>query len=126
MLIVAVLNIILTFFLIKRMGIIGAPIATAIATVIGSVFLLNLYFIIQLRINIIHMYALIIKGTLPCLLLTSVICFCITRKWSYGWKSFAFEVFTFLIIYSLLMVKFGLKKEEKKEILGKIYCSKRK
>ncbi len=126
LLIVAGLNIILTFLLIKKMGILGAPIATAIATVIGSIFLLNLYFIIQLKINIIHMYALIIKRTLPCLLLTSVICFCITRKWDYDWKSFIFEVLIFLIIYSLLMMKFGLKKEEKKEILGKMYRSKRK
>lgn len=125
LLIVAIVNMILTFFLIKRMGIIGAPIATAIATVIGSIFLLNLYFISRLRINIIRMYALILKGTLPCLLLTSLICFCITRNWSYGWKSFIFEVFVFLIIYGLLMMKFGLKEEEKKEILGKVYCIKR-
>lgn len=126
LLIVAIVNMILTFFLIKRMGIIGAPIATAIATVIGSIFLLNLYFISRLRINIIRMYALILKGTLPCLLLTSLICFCITRNWSYSWKSFIFEVFVFLIIYGLLMVNFGLKEEEKKEILGKVYCIIRK
>lgn len=126
LLIVAIVNMILTFFLIKRMGIIGAPIATAIATVIGSIFLLNLYFISRLRINIIRMYALILKGTLPCILLTSLICFGITRTWSYSWKSFVFEVFVFLVIYGLLMMKFGLKEEEKKEILGKVYCIKRK
>ena len=125
LLIVAILNIILTFFLIKKMGIIGAPIATALATVIGSIFLLNLYFILRLRINIIRMYAMILKGTLPCLLSTSLICFCITRNWSYGWKSFVFEVFVFLVIYGGLMMKFGLKEEEKKEILGKVYCVKR-
>ena len=125
LLIVAILNIILTFFLIKKMGIIGAPVATAIATVIGSIFLLNLYFILRLRINIMRMYALILKGTLPCLLLTSLICFCITRNWSYGWKSFVVEIFVFLIIYGLLMIKFGFKEEEKKEILGKVYYIKR-
>ena len=78
------------------------------------------------NINIIRMYALILKGTLPCLLLTSLICFCITRNLSYSWKSFIFEVFAFLVIYGLLMMKFGLKEEEKKEILGKVYCIKRK
>lgn len=120
LLIVAIINIILTFLLIKSIGIIGAPIATSIATVIGSVILLNLYFILRLKINIIRMYALILRGTLPCILITSIVCFVITKQFAYSWKSLIFEVFVFLTLYILLMIKFGFDEKEKKEILEKL------
>jgi O-antigen/teichoic acid export membrane protein len=38
---IAIINIILAMYLIPRMGIIGAPISTAIALIIGIYFLLN-------------------------------------------------------------------------------------
>ena len=117
---VAALNIILTFFLIKSIGIIGAPLATSIAIILGNILMLNIYFIKTLKINIIRMYRLIFKGTLPCLLLTSLICFFIKNMLSYGWLTLIIEVVCFIGLYAFFMLLFGFNKEEKNEIFRKI------
>lgn len=57
-------NIIMTVFLIDIWGIVGAAIATALATVIGQIVIMNIYYKKVLGIDVLHMFRETYKGIL--------------------------------------------------------------
>ena len=59
-----VLNICLTIFLIDKIGIIGAVIATAISVMIGQDLIMNIYYQRKIGIRVIHLFAEAYRGLL--------------------------------------------------------------
>lgn len=69
---IAVVNVIGTIILIKGIGYIGAPIATAISVILGHGLLLNLYYRYGLGLNVKRMLSEILKGVWKALTLTLI------------------------------------------------------
>lgn len=117
---VSVINVILTIFLIKLIGAIGAPIATAISYIIGYIIIMNIYYDKVINIDIILMFREIFKGILLCILVSSFILILVQNiNIKVNLFRVIMESIFFIVVYILLLYKYGLKKEEK-EILNNI------
>lgn len=108
-----ILNIVLTVIFIKIIGIIGAVIATAIATLLGQVLIMNLYYDRKLGIKVMRLYAEAYKGILPIYITASVISFIISRIINSILFSFIIGGILFIGISLALLLIFGLNESEK-------------
>lgn len=72
LLITALLNIIMTYFFIKSLGIIGAAIATAVSTLI-QVLIINIYYYRAIDIKVVFLFAYSYKGILIFQILGSIL-----------------------------------------------------
>lgn len=113
-------NIILCVMLIPHLGTYGAAISTAISVFLGQVVVMNIYYYRGVRINIIKQFKESFKGTALCLVLSSILCIPLAIFNSkVSFISFLFNVVIFVLIFIVLMVRFGLGENEK-NILRKI------
>lgn len=116
----ALLNALLTFIGTKIWGYWAAAAGTAVATVIGSIISLNIYYQIKLKINVFKLYLKILRGTTLCigvaygagLLLNDLIA-------PTGWFYFAVKAAAFIVVYGAGMLLFGLNKDEKASLMRK-------
>lgn len=114
----SIANFILTIILIKKIGLIGAPIGTAIAYLLGYVIAMNVYYSRVLGIHVIKMFLQIWNRILPCLLIAGVSCFFIfqaipSSNHILGW---ALKALLFLAIYGGTLIVYGFNSREKKTI----------
>lgn len=93
---IAVLNVILTFFLVESHGIIGAAAATCIAYIIGHVFLMNWYYQKKIGIDIPLFWKNIIKMSPVMIVCGTLAWFILDRVGIDGWGDF----FMYAVIYS--------------------------
>ena len=117
---VAFLNFFLTIFLVKSFGLIGAPIGTFVSLILGNNIAMNWYYKAKIGINIKRLFSSILQGTLPCVIVTTLVCylFLLIDKISVVWL--IIECVSFIIIYAALLWMFGLNSNEKSVILKKI------
>ena len=108
-----ILNIALTIIFIKMIGIIGAVIATAISTLLGQVLIMNIYYDRKLGIKVMRLFAKAYHGILPIYLVSSVISFIISGLIHNTLLSFLIGGMLFLGISLVLLLLFGLNKDEK-------------
>ena len=74
------INIFLTVLWIRTWGMIGAAVATGVSTLVGQVFLMNLYYCRCLKLKIIHLFRETFRGILPSLVFATVLSL-ISIKW---------------------------------------------
>ena len=117
---IAVINVVLTVVLIKKIGMIGAPIATSIASVMGNFIVMPIYFKKVLHIDYMKMYRDIIKGTMLCLIISAFVCYPLVKIFSYSWFTLVLEIIVFLVIFAVLMFFIGFSKDEKKKFTDAI------
>ena len=116
----ALLNALLTFIGTRIWGYWAAAAGTAVATIIGSIISLNIYYQIKLKINVFKLYLKILRGTTLCigvaygagLLLNDLIA-------PTGWFYFAVKAAAFIVVYAAGMFLFGLNKDEKASLIRK-------
>ena len=113
----AVLNVILTVIGTRIWGYWAAAAGTAVATIVGSIISMNIYYHKKLGINIFKLYLRIFGWITPCLIIASIAC--LGLNWlTYGnWFSLVLKIVVFVCIYGVTMLIFGLDKDEKKRIL---------
>ncbi|EGI2115008.1 oligosaccharide flippase family protein [Listeria monocytogenes] len=112
--IMAAINILLTIILVKKMGYMGAPIASLIATVIGDVIILNFYYIKILKLNTIRLLKLIFRGILISFLLSTVITYPIVYFLDNSWINLIIKIMIYIFISTCFLILFGLTNEEKR------------
>lgn len=112
----AVLNLILTIFLVKRVGLIGAPVGTFIALIIGNNLTMNWYYKYKIGLNIQRMFKSIFNGILPVVILTTIVCIPLTFIPLQNIAWLCFECTIYCILYALLLWNYGLNMDEKKQI----------
>jgi len=118
---IVIINIALTVFLVKKIGPIGAPIATGISYIIGHCIIMNIYYWKELKLDVIDMLKKITKGILPCVLITTALCSPLLFIKNKGnWLLFIFKAMVFCVIYAFTLYKWGLNKKEKQEITKKL------
>lgn len=115
----AVVNVVLTVFLIQYSGILGAVTATAISTILGCI-MMNIYYQKVLNINVLRLYYKSYTGILPFQIFSSIIAYLIAERISGNFISFFVGGFSYVIISFCLIFAFGLKDEEKQILLRKI------
>lgn len=94
-----------------------AAVGTALSTIVGSVISLNIYYSVKLKINMFRVYFRIFHRITPCLLAACAVGFVLDRLIGGSWLMFAVKAVAFLAVYGVLMLAFGMTKEERKSIL---------
>lgn len=119
-LIIAILNVIGTWFLMKIMGVVGAALMTGIALILGQGFAMNWFYKVKSGIEIERFW--IDVGKTYIIPIIMCIVFCIVSKYInfYDLKLFFIGIIIYTFIYSLLLWKFVLNKYEKNLILQPI------
>lgn len=107
-----VLNAIITIILVRYWSYIGAAIGTATSFIIGSLIIMNVYYIKVLGLNMAMIYGSIVKRTWVCLVAAAVPVYILSRYIRGNWASFIVKVVVFAIIYSVALLKYGLDKTE--------------
>lgn len=120
---VAVFNVVLTVFLIKLLGYMGAPIATAVSYLIGNIIIMNIYYKKVIDIDIFRFAVEVLRGTGAALVITGVVSYFLIRVIPLsGWAGVAVKALIITAIYAALMLLFGFNAEESgyiRKILGR-------
>ena len=117
---IALLNLLLTIFLVKKFGLMGAPVGTFIALVLGNNLAMNWYYKNKIGINVKRLFLSIFKGILPCFLAATALCFPITLIKLNGWLWLISQCIVFIVVYAVLLWLFGINAVEKSQIREKL------
>ena len=117
---IAIANLFLTIFLVKKIGIMGAPIGTCISLILGNNIAMNWYYKNRIGINVKRLFLSILKGILPCAAAATCACAPLLLIPKHGWLWFFCEAIVFCIIYAALLWFWGINPEEKSSISGAV------
>ncbi len=113
--IIVLLNILLTIMLIKWKPLLGATIGTFISLMLGDIVVMNIIFYKKMKINLGYYYKSLMKGILPCLLISSLCGLGINRFFtSCGWLGFFIKVLIMCLVYAFCLIMYGFNSYEKK------------
>ena len=114
------LNALLTLIGTRIWGYWAAAAGTAVATVIGSVISLNIYYQVKLKINVFKLYWKILHRTTVCIAVACaaglLLNYLIVPT---GWLYFVIKAAVFIAVYGAGMLLFGLNKSEKASLMRK-------
>lgn len=98
----------------------AAALGTALSIVLGSIILMNIYYHKKIGFKVFKFYYDVIHKIGICAILSGVIIYFI-NKYIYGyWFGFFIKVSIYCFIYAILLILFGLNKNEKQFLFGKI------
>lgn len=112
-----VANILLTILWIKKHGIVGAALATAICTFIGQVIVMNIYYKKKIGIPILYMFAKSFKGILIYQMIGAVAGYFTGQLIQNVYLSFIAAISVFLFISLLGFLFLGINNLEKQRII---------
>lgn len=115
---VVLLNILLTAFLIKRNPLIGATIGTFISLFLGDVVVLTIILKKKLKINLKDYFFGLIKGILPCVIVSGLCGVVINQFLPQGWLWLLIKIAVIVTAYIVMMFVFGMNQYEKNLILS--------
>ncbi len=119
-------NILLTFLLVPRLGMLGAAIGTAFSLVFGYGLALNLYYHFKIHVNMKTYYKKTYRGILPAALLACLLGVPISLFFPLGgWVGFCLKAGLYTVLYALSVYFIGLNREEKKFFREKLGRKKR-
>ena len=111
--VMAVLNIFVSILLVNLMGFWGAAVGTAASLLIGHGLLMNWYYAKVYGLEIGRLFVSIFKGILPVGSVTSLLCLPISLFLPNTIAMFLLKCILFVIIYAILLYRFGINKKEK-------------
>lgn len=114
---VAVCNVGVSIVLVLFIGEIGAPIGTAIATTVGSLIIMNIYYKKAIGIRLGMLFGGIFKGILPCMLIASAAAIPAVIFVPEGFVGLLVKGGIFVVVLVATLLLFGLNEEEKKLVL---------
>lgn len=109
-------NILLTILWIKKIGIIGAALATAVCTFIGQVVIMNIYYKRKIGIPVVYMLIKIFKGIVIYQIIGSVVGYFTGLLIQNIYLSFIAAISVFILISLSGFILFGKNDIEKQEI----------
>ena len=111
--IIVLCNILITAVLIKWKPLIGATIGTFISLVLGDIIVMNIIFQRKLKINILKYYYGILKGIIPCIII-SIFFGEIVKHFMYsGWLALVVNIFVMTIVFCFGMYFRGMNEYER-------------
>ena len=124
--IMAMINVIVSVILIKQFSFWGAAMGTFISLCVGHIFLMNWYYARTFKMNIMRMFTSIFRGILPMGILAGIVCVPLTAWGEYGVMNFIIKGVEFVVIYCILLWKWGLHQDEKNYIKNTLHIGKQK
>ena len=111
----AIINVVISVFLIKAFGYIGAAYGTACSVIIGHIIIMNIYYKKVLGLDVIRMFKTIFDRLLPCIIVLTAILFPFRNicLFSNPWLSFIAKLTLFVIVYYTIIYFIGMQKNEK-------------
>jgi O-antigen/teichoic acid export membrane protein len=104
--------------MVKKYGIIGAPISTAICYIFGYIIILNIYYKKSIGLNIGRMFKEIFSGCALCLITTTLLSMLLLLIPGDGIGVFIIRCIGFCILYFILLWKYGFKDIERNDIIS--------
>lgn len=114
--IMALLNVIISLLLVSVLGFWGAAIGTVASLVIGHGFMMNVYYAKTFNLQIGRMFFSIFKGILPAGLVAALLCIPLALFLPDTWLFFAVKCLSFILLYGVFLLLFGLQSSEKNTI----------
>ena len=117
---IAILNVLISIPLAKVYGGVGSALGTAIALVIGNLFIANWYYHYKIRLNMKRFWIEIMRlipSLFPSIILGIVLLFMVDL---YDIKYFIISGFVFVIVFCFVMWRFGLNNYERELIIKPI------
>ena len=121
----ACINIVVMLISMPYIGYFGASIGTACSYFFGSVVIMGVYYYKRLKINIVRAYIRIFKGILPSIALSGIASYFASSLVSGDIPSLAVGIPSFCVVYAITLILFGLNKDEKNAIFGKLRRNKK-
>ena len=118
--VIAIANVVLTFWWVESYGIVGAAIATCIAYVIGNILIINWYYYKKIGIDIPLFWKNILKMSPVMFIMGTVWWFILDGVVFSGWMMFLGYAVIYTIIYCLLAYFFMLDQYEKDLLTGPV------
>lgn len=117
---IAIANLFLTVFLVEKIGIMGAPIGTFIALVLGNNIAMNWYYKKVIGINVGRLFKSILYKLLPCTMLATCVCGTLLFVPYSGVIWFVSECIIYCIVYAVFLWMIGMNNEERYWIRSKV------
>ena len=114
--IMALINVVVSIFLIRVIGFWGAALGTVISLIVGHGFLMNIYYSKTFQLNISRMFSSIFKGILPAGIVTAVLCIPLAIFLPNTILGFIVKCVSFVLVYFLFLLLFGFNASEKNKI----------
>jgi O-antigen/teichoic acid export membrane protein len=111
--IMAVMNVIISIWLVSLLGFWGAAIGTVASLVIGHGFMMNIYYAKTFKLQVGRMFYSVFKGILPAGLLTAILCVPLALFLPDTWLFFLVKCLIFMLVYGIFLFLFGLNASEK-------------
>ncbi len=124
-----VINIILTIVWLNQWGVVGAAVATAVATVLGQIIIMNIYYAKVIGIHVLYLFRRTFDGILPYQILGAVIALALGSFINNVFLKFIISGIVFVVIFCTGYLCFGADEYEKKmlhSILNKFRTGKNK
>lgn len=112
LIVMAVVNVIISIFLVQLIGFWGAVLGTVLSLLIGHGLLMNMYYAKKFKIEIFRMFKEIFKGILPAGVLSIIVSIPLLFLGN-SLFFFVIKCIVFIIIYLLFLMLFGFNKTEK-------------
>jgi O-antigen/teichoic acid export membrane protein len=119
--IMAVLNVAVSVFLVRFWGFWGVAVGTVLSLVIGHGLMMNVYYAKTFHLQIGRMFYSILKGILPAGLLAALLCLPLSVWLPDTLLFFLLKCASFMVLYSMFLLLFGLNLSEKKLILKMLH-----
>lgn len=114
---ISIFNIIISIVLVNTFGMMGAPIGTALAYLIGYGIVMNIYYKRVIAIEVMRMFKNILSRTWVCILAASVVSATLNFVFKeYALFSFALKVITFCVVYFIALWVYGFNGKEKNDV----------
>ena len=115
--IMSAVNVLLTVHLVKRYGMLGAPIGTALSYLLGYGLVMNLYYQRVIKIQVLRMFGNIVSRTWICILFPALLCIPLNRLLPMpSWGGLLLKTACFLALLTAAMLLFGFRSSEKEDL----------
>lgn len=113
--VMAIVNVVVSVILVKKIGYIGAAYGTSFATVVGHVVIMNVYYHKCIKLNVIKMFKDIFHRILAVIAGVTLLCIPVRaiNIHAFPWISFLLKCALFSVIYSAIMYIAGMNVSEK-------------
>lgn len=122
---IALANVLISVVLVGIFGELGAPVGTAIATTIGSVIIMNIYYKKVIGIKLYMLFKGIFAGIMPCLLIATAFTLPATFLVPVSVMGFLIKGSIFAIVLIVTLLLFGFNKDEKSLVMKPLRRGKR-
>ena len=113
----AVFNIIISIFLSKMWGPIGAALGTCIALVLCNIILINLYYLKNMKLEIYRFWKDIFRQTIPFIIPVTIMFFIINKTNLNGFKGFTIYGTIYIVMYGITAFLGSMNSYEKKLVI---------